>query len=452
MTPRLRRLVNLMLAAIGTAVVTLGGVALVPIVQGRTELAIPAVAAASVAAVGAWLLYEVLAAHFSDLKLLHTSLQLLARGEVPPETLHTRWSGPRLDEVGQLARIVIDLASRRALEAGRPDQRLAAVIGALGDAVVVVTDSGQISLINAVGKGLLGHDRAAVGTSIYASLERDRLAETLDTARAARGRAIAASLLTVEGDELAARITDFGEHAGAVITITAREVEHYAEVDHALDLHDIPPPAAAPRPETPLSELPGLVLDTETTGLDVDLDRMCSIGAVRTHGARIYTGAAFDRLVNPGRSIPARSTAVHGITNAMVATVPGPAGVLPDLLPLMHHTVLIGHNTGYDLAMLRHGAREAGLAWQDPPSLDLLLLAAALDPDETDLNLESIALRLGVHVSGRHTALGDALVTAAVYVRLLPQMADRGVTSFGQALEFQQTAHRVIAKQKQAGW
>lgn len=452
MTPRLRRLANLMLAAIGSAVVTLGGLTLVPIVQGRTELAIPAVAAASAAAVGAWLLYELLDHHFADLKLLHTSLQLLARGEVPPEALHTRWAGPRPDEVGQLARIVIDLASRRALEAGRPDQRLAAVIGALGDAVVVITDSGQVSLINAVGKALLGHDRAAVGTSIYAALDRDCLAAALETARASHGKATLATLITVEGDELEARITDFGEHAGAVITIAAREVEHYAEVDHALDLHDVPPPAELPHADTPLAALPGLVLDTETTGLDVQLDRMCSIGAVRTHGSRIYPGIAFDRLVNPGRSIPARSTAVHGITNAMVANVPGPAGVLPDLLPLMRYTVLIGHNTGYDLAMLRHGAREAGLAWQDPPWLDLLLLAAALEPEETDLNLESIALRLGVHVSGRHTALGDALVTAAVYVRLLPRLAERGILTFGQALAFQQTAHKVIAKQKQAGW
>lgn len=452
MTPRLRRLVNLMLIGMGVGVLTLAGVSLVPIAQGRTELAIPVVGAAGAATIAAWLLYELLAHHFNDLKLLHTSLQLLSRGEVPPEALHTRWSGAHLDEVGQLARIVIDLASRRAMDQARPDQRLAAVIGALGDAVVVITDSGQISLINAVGKAVLGHDRAAVGTSIYAALDRDSLAAMLDEARKAKGRVVSAKVLTVEGDGLAARLADFGEHAGAVITITAREVEHYAEVDHALDLHDVPPPALPPRADTPLDELPGLVLDTETTGLDVELDRMCSIGAVRTHGDRIYPGVAIDRLVNPGRSIPARSTAVHGITNAMVANVPGPAGVLPELLPLMKNTVLIGHNTGYDLAMLRHGAHAADMPWEDPPWLDLLLLAAALEPGESDLNLESMALRLGVNVSGRHTALGDALVTAAVYARLIPKLKERGITTFGAAVEFQQTAHQVIAKQRQAGW
>ncbi len=452
MTPRLRRLANLLLGLMALGLLVLGGTALVPIAQGDSRVALLVVAGFGIAGVAGWLLHDLLRSHFDDLRLLYTALQLLSRGEVPPERLVTRWDKGTPDEVGQIARVVVEMASRRAAERGRPDQRLAAVIAALGDAVVVVTETGQVSLINAVGRALLGHDRAAVGTSIYAALERGPLAAALDDARRRQRRPVEARLRTVAGEPLAARVTDLGEHAGAVIAIAAREVEHYAAVEHALDLHDVPPPPVPPRPDTPLERLSCLVLDTETTGLDVTIDTMCAVGAVRVHGARIYPGASLDRLVHPGRSIPPRSTAVHGITNAMVAGVAGPEGVMPELLAMMRDTVLVGHNIGFDIAMLRKGAAAAGIAWQDPPWLDTLLLAAALEPSETDLNLESIALRLGVDVSGRHTALGDSLVTAEVYVRMLPLLAERGVTTFGEALAFARTATRVIASQKRAGW
>lgn len=452
MMPRLRRLVNLLLALIGIGLLLLAGTALVPIAQGASHLALPVVAAAGLVLVAGWLLHDLLRSHFDDLKLLYASLQVLARGEVPPEQLQTRWAGGRVDEVGQLARIVIELAARRAGEAARPDQRLAAVIGALADAVVVITERGQISLINAAGKALLGQERAAVGTSIYAALDRRTLIEALEQARHARRRAVAVRLRTVLGEGLAARITDFGEHAGAVITIAASAVAEYAEVEHAMDLHDVPPPAKPPLPDTPLDDLPGTVLDTETTGLDIAFDSICAIAAVRVHGGHIFRGLVLDRLVNPGRSIPARSTAVHGITSAMVAAVPGPEGVLPDLLAMTRNTVVIGHNIGFDLAVLRRTAQQVGLEWRDPPWLDTLLLAAALDPQETDLNLESVALRLGVDAAGRHTALGDTLVTAEIFVRLLPLLAERGITTFGAAVEFSQRAKQVLASQKKLGW
>ena len=94
----------------------------------------------------------------------------------------------------------------------------------------------------------------------------------------------------------------------------------------------------------------------------------------------------------------------------------------------------------------------AGRAWHDPPSLDTLLLTSALDPALPSFELDKIAERLGVDVHGRHTALGDALVTAEVYVRLLPRLADTGVTTLGQAQAFAQTAKGFVQKQKEAGW
>jgi DNA polymerase-3 subunit epsilon len=67
--------------------------------------------------------------------------------------------------------------------------------------------------------------------------------------------------------------------------------------------------------------------------------------------------------------------------------------------------------------------------------LDTLLLSAVASPEQASHSLEDIASRLGVPVVGRHTALGDALVTGEVFLRLLPLLAKRGVRTLGEARE-----------------
>lgn len=407
-------------------------------------------------AVAAWLAlmlgHEAVRRHFDDLKLLQAGLEAVALGQLPPQALIERFKGKGGLVLGRQAKLVGDIATRRAQDRGRPDQRLASVLGALRDGVVVITESGQISLVNAAAKALLGGERAAAGTSIYAALDRDSLLGALYRAHAAGRRAVEVAIRTLDGRELTARVADFGEHKGAVLTFEAAEIEHAGEVDIALDLHDRPPAAPAPVAATLLDELPALVLDTETTGLDTKLDRIVSVGAVRAHGTRLFRSTVIDRLVNPGKGIPPQSTAVHGITNAMVAGQPDIAAVLPEVLDLLKDCVLVGHNIVFDLALLKRAAEQCRLPWPDPPFLDIILLAGALDPEESDLNLDTMARRLGINVSGRHTALGDALVTAEVYVRLLPQLAREGVRTLGEARDFSEKATHLIAQQRLSGW
>lgn len=183
-----------------------------------------------------------------------------------------------------------------------------------------------------------------------------------------------------------------------------------------------------------LEELAFTVLDTETTGLDPEEgDRIVSLGAVRVVRGRVLRQETFERLVNPGRRVPAASTAIHGLTDEMLAVAPRLEQVLPALVGFAQDTVLVGHNISFDLHFLKPAARAAGLELTHPV-LDTLLLDATLYPGQPDHTLEAIAARLGVSVVGRHTALGDALVTADVLVGLLGPLRDAGIRTLEDAV------------------
>jgi DNA polymerase-3 subunit epsilon len=195
-----------------------------------------------------------------------------------------------------------------------------------------------------------------------------------------------------------------------------------------------------------------LVFDSETTGLDVMEDRIVSVGAVLVNGGHVAPGLNLDRLVNPAMPIPPRSTAIHGITDEMVADAPPFAQVWQELQSVFAERVVIGHNIGFDLAVLKREAERADLSWQTPKFLDTLRLVVGLFPDWQDLNLETIAGHLGVDVQGRHTALGDALVTAEIWARLQPILEEAKVVTLGDALAFQNNAQHMMARQKKLGW
>jgi DNA polymerase-3 subunit epsilon len=187
--------------------------------------------------------------------------------------------------------------------------------------------------------------------------------------------------------------------------------------------------------DTPLAALAYTVFDTETTGLDpAGGDRILQIGAVRIVGGRLQHQEAFEQLVDPERGIPAAGIPIHGITPDMVQGQPTLAQVLPAFHAYARETVLVAHNAAFDLRFLQLAEAGTGVRFEQPV-LDTLLLSALVHPQQESHRLEAIAERFGVPVVGRHTALGDALVTAEVFLRLLPQLQGLGITTLGQARE-----------------
>lgn len=182
----------------------------------------------------------------------------------------------------------------------------------------------------------------------------------------------------------------------------------------------------------PLGSLAFTVFDTETTGLQpLAGDEILQLGAVRIVNGRLLQGERFNQLVDPRRDIPAAGIAVHGITPDQVAGQPHILQVLPAFHAFAAESVLVAHNAAFDLRFLQLKEKACGLRF-DHPVLDTLLLSALVHPGQASHALDDVARRLGVPVAGRHSALGDALVTAAVFLKLLPLLAGMGLATLGQ--------------------
>ncbi len=184
-----------------------------------------------------------------------------------------------------------------------------------------------------------------------------------------------------------------------------------------------------------LRELSFTVFDTETTGLNpAGGDEIIQIGAVRIVNGKILTGECFDQLVDPQRSIPRAGIPIHGITPDMVRGQPPITEVLPAFHAFCADTVLVAHNAAFDMKCLELKQALTGLVF-DHPVLDTLLLSAVVQENHDRHNLDDLAERFGLTILGRHTAIGDAMVTAEIFLKLIPLLAERGIHTLGAALE-----------------
>lgn len=184
-----------------------------------------------------------------------------------------------------------------------------------------------------------------------------------------------------------------------------------------------------------LEDLTYTVFDTETTGLDpAGGDRIISIAAVRILKQHILREESFDELINPDRDIPAESTKIHGIDDDMVRFKPGIENILPIFHQFAADTILVAHNAAFDMRMLQTYEAQTGMEFINPV-LDTLLLSAVVHPNQENHTLEAIAARLGVDIVHRHTAMGDAITTSEIFLKLVPLLESLGLRTMKEVRE-----------------
>jgi DNA polymerase III subunit epsilon len=165
-----------------------------------------------------------------------------------------------------------------------------------------------------------------------------------------------------------------------------------------------------------------VVLDTETTGLEVEQQhRVIEIGCVELNNRRL-TGRTYHQYLNPERDIDEGAQQVHGLTRARLAKEPIFAQVHPEFLEFVRDAELIIHNAPFDVAFLDAELARAASAHKIADVcrvLDTLALARQMHPGQRN-NLDALCKRYSVDNSHRdyHGALLDARILAEVYLAM----------------------------------
>lgn len=165
-----------------------------------------------------------------------------------------------------------------------------------------------------------------------------------------------------------------------------------------------------------------IVLDTETTGLEVERGhRVIELGCVELVDRR-DTGNTFHRYLNPGRAVDPGAVAVHGITDEFLRDKPPFAEVAADFVAFIEGAELLIHNAAFDTGFLDEELRRAGALGrvaEHATIVDTLALARRKYPGQKN-TLDALCKRLGVDNRHRevHGALLDAHLLADVWLAM----------------------------------
>jgi DNA polymerase-3 subunit epsilon len=176
-----------------------------------------------------------------------------------------------------------------------------------------------------------------------------------------------------------------------------------------------------------------VVVDTETSGLDPDHDRLLAIGAVAVDDDGIQLDDSFEIVLQGHPSGDAANIVVHGIGHAAQAAGVPVRGALDAFRAWAADAPRVGFHTDFDRAVLRVAFAGAGLPADDRPWLDLAPLAGALVPEAYRYggrSLDDWLAAFGIECTIRHNAASDALATAELLLRLRAIAAKQGTRGF----------------------
>jgi DNA polymerase-3 subunit epsilon len=193
--------------------------------------------------------------------------------------------------------------------------------------------------------------------------------------------------------------------------------------------------------DTPIDEIPLVVLDTETTGLYPGLgNRVVEVGALRLEGWQEI--GTFDRLIYPDRAMDAKASSINHIYDSDLAGQPRFVDVADELATLLDGAIVVAHNAVFDAGFIGLEYWLAGYAQDERepvlpnPWLCTLLLARKHFHFGRN-NLGYIAQQLGVRRGTAHRALNDVYMTAEVLKRMTRQLTKKGFKSIGDLLHAQ---------------
>lgn len=183
--------------------------------------------------------------------------------------------------------------------------------------------------------------------------------------------------------------------------------------------------------DQPIESVRFVVLDTETTGLNPKRDQIITIGAVAVINQQIVLEDSLELLLRIAWN--GASVTVHGITRDESLAGISEYDAMVQFLPYAGDDVIVGHHIGHDITALneacrRHFDRELRNPVIDTMELALQLQAAGWAPEGglAGFSLDDLCRTFDIAPHDRHTAGGDAFLTAQIFLRLLRVAANLG--------------------------
>ena len=191
-----------------------------------------------------------------------------------------------------------------------------------------------------------------------------------------------------------------------------------------------------------LQETEFVVFDLETTGSKSPPCRITEIGAYRVKNCEVTD--EFQTLVNPETPIPPFITRLTGISDEMVREAPLFSEVVHDFLSFIGDSILVAHNSGFDMRFLNHEIARVFDGYKlGNPCICTVQLSRKLLPDVVNHKLKTLAAHYSVDLVNHHRASADARATAHVFVNLLSNLSSRGVNDLASVRKMGSRKRRI---------
>lgn len=173
-----------------------------------------------------------------------------------------------------------------------------------------------------------------------------------------------------------------------------------------------------------------VVLDTETTGFDYENDRILCLGALVLQNGVISIQNSFEVYIEQDHYD--KSTAqIHGILKAFVIKRPNEREALEQFLSFLGDSIIIAHHTVFDVTMINKGLERNGLPQLTNKRLDTAILykktliKSHLFERKEHYTLDDLADKFDISKKDRHTALGDAYITAIAFLKIVKKLKEK---------------------------
>ena len=180
-----------------------------------------------------------------------------------------------------------------------------------------------------------------------------------------------------------------------------------------------------------------VVLDTETTGFDYTNDRMLCIGALVLQNNIIKIEESFEVYIEQDHYD--QSTAqIHGILKDFIVKRPTELEALEQFLNYLGDSIIIAHHANFDITMINRALERNGLPELKNKSLDTgilykkTLIKSHLFERKDHYALDDLADKFDISKKDRHTALGDAYITAIAFLKIIKKLREKKEINLNQ--------------------